>query len=268
MKIVVCIKQVPDTADISWTENNTMKREGMEAILNPFDEFALETAFKIKDKFQDTHITVITMGPPQAKEILKQAIAKGADEAILLSDKKFAGADTFSTSKTLAKAIKKLVPDFNLIICGQFATDGDTGQTGSAISTHLDIPCTTFVKEISEIKENCISILKQTETTLVSLNITLPALICIIKTDYALRPALINGYIKAHSLEIKTYSAEDIELNQEETGMKGSPTYVCKAFRPDVKRQCNILTLNTAEEAVLFLDKKIKELKERYSLNE
>ncbi len=126
MKIIVCIKQVPDTADIKWTENNTMVREGVESIINPFDEYALETALRIKDENPDTIIKVLTMGPPQAEEILKRAIALGCDEGILVSDRKFAGADTQATSRTLAHAISAKAPDFDLIICGQFAIDGDT----------------------------------------------------------------------------------------------------------------------------------------------
>ena len=149
MKIVVCIKQVPDSADIKWTENNTLRREGMEAVINPFDEFALETALRIKDAIPDTEITAVSMGPNQAEDMLKRAIAHGVDNAVLLSDRKFAGSDTFATARTLALGIKKAVPDFDFIICGQFATDGDTGQTGPALATFLDVPQITYVKDFA-----------------------------------------------------------------------------------------------------------------------
>ena len=124
MKIALCVKQVPDTQDIKWTENNTMQREGVESILNPYDVYATELALKLKSKY-GAEITAITMGPNQAKDMLKKLIALGVDNAVLVSDKKFAGADTFATGTTLSAAIKKTLPDFDLIICGQFAIDGD-----------------------------------------------------------------------------------------------------------------------------------------------
>src|SRR5574344_63686 len=129
MKIALCIKQVPDTADIKWTENNTIQREGVESVINPFDTYAIETALRLKDKIRDTEVTSVSMGPPQASEMLKMTIALGCDDAILLSDRKFAAADTVATSRTLAAAIDKKCSGYDMIICGQFATDGDTAQT-------------------------------------------------------------------------------------------------------------------------------------------
>lgn len=264
MKIVVCIKQVPDTADISWTDKNTIKREGMEAIINPFDEFALETAFKIKEMVPDSTITVLSMGPVQAKEMLKNAVARGADRAVLLSDKRFAGADTYATSKTLATAIRTKLSDFDLILCGQFATDGDTGQTGTAIATHLDIPCVTFVSKIINIDKNSISVIKQTEKALCKLKVKLPSLICMIKPEYELRPALINGYIRAQKTEVTLLNANDLFLDSEATGMKASPTYVCAAFRREQKKECQLIMFDTIEEKVDFLLNKIDELKRNF----
>ena len=261
MKIVVCIKQVPDTADISWTDKNTIKRDGMESVINPFDEFALETAFRIKDKMPDTTITVLSMGPMQASEMLKNAVARGADRAILLSDKKFAGSDTYATSKTLASAIRTKLADFDLILCGQFATDGDTGQTGAAIATHLGIPSVTFVNNIIDVDKNSISVIKQTEKALCELKIKLPALVCLIKPEYELRPALIGGYIKAQKIGVDVLRADDISLTAETTGMKASPTYVCAAFRPEQKKECQLMMFESDEEKVDFLLNKIDELK-------
>ena len=126
MKIALCIKQVPDTSDIKWTEHNTIQREGVESIINPYDVYALEAALQIKNTCKDVEITALTMGPLQAEDMLKKAIAVGVDNGALITDKKFAGADTYATGKTLANAIKTAVPDFNIIICGQFAIDGDT----------------------------------------------------------------------------------------------------------------------------------------------
>ena len=147
MKIALCIKQVPDTSDIKWTEHNTIQREGVESIINPYDVYALEAALQIKNTCKDVEITALTMGPLQAEDMLKKAIAVGVDNGALITDKKFAGADTYATGKTLANAIKTAVPDFNIIICGQFAIDGDTAQTGPSIANHLNLPQITFVKE-------------------------------------------------------------------------------------------------------------------------
>ena len=138
MKIVVCIKQVPDTADIKWTENNTLKREELDSVINPLDEYALETALKIKDNYPDIEITAISMGPKQAENSLSEALAKGCDKAALICDKKFAASDTIATAAIISSAIKNNIP-CDLIICGQYATDGDTAQTGPGIAEKLKI---------------------------------------------------------------------------------------------------------------------------------
>ena len=148
MKILVCIKQVPDTTDIKWTENNTIQREGVESVINPFDVYAIEEALKLKKSMENVEITVLTMGPLQAEEMLKKTIAIGCDKGVLISDKKFAGADTYATGKTIASAIKSKMPDYDLIICGQFAVDGDTAQTGPSIACQLGIPQITYVREL------------------------------------------------------------------------------------------------------------------------
>ncbi len=258
VKIVVCIKQVPDTTDIKWTENNTIQREGVESIINPFDEYALETALNIKDE-NNAHVTAITMGPPQAEDILKKAIAMGADDAALISDKKFSGSDTVATSRTLAATIKEKFPDFDLIICGQFATDGDTAQTGPSIAQNLDIPQVTYVKEIIEIKENSIIVKKEVEDGDEILEITLPGLICIQKSQASSRPIPIKGYMKAQDKKVPVYNSQDIKLDAEVIGIKGSPTYVSKAFRPEIKKQCEFIKTGSTAETIAILAEKIKE---------
>ena len=147
IKIALCIKQVPDTTDIKWTEHNTIQREGVESIINPFDVYAAEFALKLKSEIKDASITVFTMGPAQAEGMLRKMLSIGCDEAVLVSDKKFAGADTYATGLTLSRAIRTILPDFDLIICGQFAVDGDTAQTGPNIASFLDIPQVTYVKD-------------------------------------------------------------------------------------------------------------------------
>lgn len=263
MKIAVCIKQVPDTTDIKWTEHNTIAREGVESIINPFDEYAIETAIKIKEKY-GAHITVLTMGPPQAEEVLRKALAMGCDEAFLVSDKKFSGADTIATSRTLASAIKSKIPDVQLIICGQFATDGDTAQTGPSIAENLDMPQVTYVKEVVSADEESITVKKEIEDGIETLKMKLPGVICMQKCEYEPRTPLIKGYIQAQDKLIHTYNAEAIGIDPSLVGMKGSPTYVSAAFKPENKKQGELYTPSSFEDAALKLFEKIKE----YQLND
>ena len=243
MKIIVCIKQVPDTTDIKWTENNTIQREGVESIINPYDVYALEEAIKLKKTLNDVEITALTMGPLQAESMLKKAIAIGCDNAVLISDKKFAGADTYATGKTIATAIKNKLADFDLIICGQFAIDGDTAQTGPSIANQLGIPQVTYVKELKKCDGECVYAIREIEEGLETVRVEFPALICVLKGfEEPTRPR-INGFIKAQNTDITVYSMEDIGLTPEEVGIKGSPTYVSKAFRPEHNRgECEICT--------------------------
>lgn len=259
MKIVLCIKQVPDTADIKWTENNTIQREGVESVINPFDMYAIETALLLKEKIKDVHITVISMGPPQAEEIIKKAIAMGVDDGFLVSDRKFAGADTVSTSRTLAKAITEKIPDVDLIICGQFAIDGDTAQTGPSIAQHLNIPQITYVKELSGYKDGILTVKREVEDGVEIVKVQLPALLCMLKCDYEPRRSLINGFIRAHKSKINSFGMEDINLSPEEVGMKGSPTFVSKAFRPEQKQGGEVITPKDAKDGAKILNEKIKE---------
>lgn len=257
MNIALCIKQVPDTADIKWTENNTIQREGVESIINPFDTYAIETAVRLKEKIQDVHITALSMGPPQAEEILKKAIAMGVDEGFLVSDRKFAGADTVATSRTLATAIKEKIKDIDLIICGQFATDGDTAQTGPSIAQFLNFAQVTYVKEITGYKEDqnsgILTVKREVEDGIEIVEVKLPAVLCMLKCDYEPRRPLISGFERAHQAKIKSYSMEDINLSAEEVGMKGSPTYVSKAFRPEQKKGGDVIVPNSPKEGAKIL---------------
>lgn len=261
MKIALCIKQVPDTADIKWTENNTIQREGVESVINPFDTYAIETAVRLKEKIKDTHISVISMGPPQAQEILKKAISMGVDEGFLISDRKFAGADTVATSRTLAAAIKKIVKDVDLVICGQFATDGDTAQTGPSIAQHLDFAQITYVKEIIGYKDGLLTVKREVEDGEEIVKVKPPVVLCMLKCDYEPRRPLISGFITAHNADIKTYSMEDINLSAEEVGMKGSPTYVSKAFRPEQKQGGEVVVPENAKEGAKLIKEKLEEFK-------
>lgn len=243
MKIVLCIKQVPDTSDIKWTENNTIQREGLESIMNPYDVYAMEAALKLKRSYDNVEITALTMGPAQAVDMLKKTIAVGVDRGILLSDKKFAAADTYATGKTVGTAIKTKLSDFDLIICGQFAIDGDTAQTGPSIANTLNIPQVTYVQEIISFDNGTLTVRRELDDGTEIVRVKLPALICVLKDYFEPTRARINGIIKAQNSEITTYGIEDLGLSAEETGLKGSPTYVSKAFRPAPKDvQCEKIT--------------------------
>lgn len=243
MKIVLCIKQVPDTSDIKWTENNTIQREGLESIMNPYDVYAMESALKLKRSYDNVEITALTMGPAQAADMLKKTIAVGVDRGILLSDKKFAAADTYATGKTVGTAIKIKLSDFDLIICGQFAIDGDTAQTGPSIANTLNIPQVTYVQEIISYDNGTLTVRRELDEGTEIVRVKLPALICVLKDYFEPTRAKINGIIKAQNSEITTYGIEDLGLSADEAGLKGSPTYVSKAFRPAPKEvQCEKIT--------------------------
>ena len=231
MKIILCIKQVPDTSDIKWTENNTIQREGLESILNPYDVYALESAISLKKEYRNVEITALTMGPKQAENVLRKAISVGVENAVLLCDKKFAGADTYATGKTISRAIQSKLADFDLVICGQFAVDGDTAQTGPAIANFLNIPQVTYVKEILEYSEGMLTVKRLLDDGEETVRVKLPALICILKGDFEPSRASINGVITAQRAKIQEYGIDDIGLEPENAGLKGSPTYVSKAFR-------------------------------------
>lgn len=241
MQIVVCIKQVPDTSDIRWTENNTMIREGVESILNPYDELALEQALRIKDKYPETSIIVLSMGPQQAQDILKKAIAMGADRAVLVSDKKFAGSDTFVTSKILSRAIQKQVPNFDIIFCGQYAIDGDTAQTGPGVAEHLDIPQVTFATD-AVYHSNTVTVRRELEYGLQTVKTDIPCLICVTQNDNLPRKPLIAGFLKAKDVMVENLSSLDLELEFNEIGVKGSPTSVSKVFRHSESRNCQYVS--------------------------
>ena len=258
MKIVVCVKQVPDTADIKWTENNTMIREGVESIMNPFDEYAVETALRLKESTPDATVTVLTMGPPQAKDVLKRALAMGVDDAILITDKKFAGADTQATSRTLAKAIKENVGDCDLILCGQFAIDGDTAQTGPSIAEHLGLPQITFAKEIELTGNNSIIGKREVEEGIQRVEMELPGLVCMLKCDYEPRMPSIKGVMKANRTQIPEIGMEALGLSPEDVGIKGSPTWVSKAFRPPIRVSGEIINLEDSTQVAKILVEKLK----------
>lgn len=240
MNIVVFIKQVPDTNDVKWTSNNNIDRTNMESIINPVDRQAIEAALRIKEQ-NNAHITVATMGPNKAIEVLKEAIAMGVDDAILLCDSKFAGSDTCATSKVLSAAVKKILPDSNLILFGQSAIDGETSQTGPSTAVRLNMPFICNVNEINEITEDILTVTANTEEKKTTYKVKLPTVLCINNYTFKPRTPRINGYINAHKYFYKSYNLYELNLLENETGTKGSPTYVSKVYKTQEGRRCKIL---------------------------
>lgn len=257
LKIALCVKQVPDTTNIRWTENNTIQREGLESVINPYDVYAAEFALNLKDKIKDdVEITVFTMGPNQAQNMLKQLIAIGADKAVLISDKKFAGSDTYATGKTIAASIKTVLPDFDLVVCGQFAVDGDTAQTGPCIASFLNIPQVTYVKNFEKADKKFLTVIRELDEGVEKVEVKYPALVCILQDTFEPRRPLINGIKYADKVSIKVLSMEDINLTAEDCGLKGSPTYVSKAFRNVSNHNAQKYQLS-AEDSVTLLKEKL-----------
>lgn len=246
MEIIVCIKQVPNTTDVKIDPvTHTLIREGVESVINPFDTYAIEEGVRLKEKFGGK-VTVITMGPPQAEKSLKEAISLGCDEAILISDRKFAGSDTWATSYILSSAIKK-IGNFDIVICGKQASDGDTGQVGPGIAAHLDIPQVTFVKKIEKIENNLAVVQRMTEEGYEVIETPLPCLLTVVKEINTPRLPSIKGMMKAKSYKPLVWSSNDLQLDENMIGLKGSPTRVVKIFTPPPRKGGEILEGNPQE---------------------
>ena len=259
MRIIVCIKQVPDTEHLHEVkinpETNTLVREGIPAIINPFDSNAIEEGLRIKEKFGG-EVIVITMGPPQAEKALRDALAMGADKAILITDRKLAGSDTLATSRTLAQAIKK-IGNFDLILFGKQAIDGDTAQVGPEVSEILKLPLITFARKI-EILDGKVRVERTLEEGYEVVEANLPCAISVTKEINEPRFASMKGILKARKMEIPQWGVEDLELNPEEVGLEGSPTQVVKVFNPPPRPKGEILEGETVEEKVNKLIEKLK----------
>jgi electron transfer flavoprotein beta subunit len=231
MNLIVCIKQVPDTNEVKLDPlTNTLVRQGVASILNPFDTYAIEEAVRIKEK-HGGKVTALTMGPPQAQQVLRDAIAVGADEGILLSDREFAGADTLATSTTLAQAIRK-IGAFDLILCGKQAVDGDTAQVGPGIAALLDIPQIVFVKAIRELTPQKIVAERMTEEGFDVVESSLPCLVSVVKGINEPRLPSLRGVMTSKKAQIPTWTVKDVDADPARIGLKGSPTYVHKIFTP------------------------------------
>lgn len=256
MKIVVCVKQVPDTHQVKIDPvKGTLIRDGVPSILNPDDANALEAALEIKDNFPDTKVIVLTMGPPQAKFVLKECLAMGADEAILLSDRRFGGADTWATSNTIASAIRK-ISNVDIVFAGRQAIDGDTAQVGPQIAQRLGIPQVTYVQGI-DISGKLLTVKRQLDIGYEVVLVETPCLLTAIKELNTPRYMTIQNIMKASEIEILTYNCDDLGLCENECGLNASPTQVFKSFTPPPKDPGEMLQ-GSEEEMVQELMFKLK----------
>lgn len=256
MNIIVCIKQTPDTETVKFNpETRTLLREGVENIMNPDDRQALEVALTLKDQ-EGGKVTCISMGLPSAKDVLKEAIAMGADEGILITDRPLAGSDTLATSTTLAAAIKK-IGDYDLVLCGKQAVDGDTAQVGPEIAEHLGLPQITSALS-TEFKDGKFIVRRENEEASITLACAAPLLVTVEKAGKEPRFASIKGKMKARKAAIPEWGIADLGLSEEEIGLPGSPTKVRKAFTPAPPEiSGEIINVEDMDEAVDMLMQKL-----------
>jgi electron transfer flavoprotein beta subunit len=234
VNIVVCIKQVPGTTQVKINpETGTLIRDGVEAVVNPFDEYAIEEAIRIREKVGGV-VKVVTMGPPQAEIALRSAIAMGADEGYLITDRAFAGSDTWATSYTLSSGIRTL-GQVDLIICGKQAIDGDTAQVGPGIAEMLNIPYVAWVRKVDEITATSIKVERLMEEGYDVVEMPLPGLMTVVKEINTPRMASLKGKMKAKSATINTINAAALSVDAGKLGLKGSPTQVLRSFVPERK---------------------------------
>lgn len=254
MKIIVPIKQVPETSNVKMDpDTGTVIRAGVETVVNPLDLYALEAALRLKER-EGGMVTAISMGPPQAIRALKEAVAMGCDEAVLVSDRKFGGSDTWATSYTLAQAIKK-IGGFDLIITGERATDGDTAQVGPGIASWLDLPIASYVAKVEGVEASRIVVERLVEEGYQILSLPLPCLLTVVKEIAAPRLPTLGGKIRARQLDIPVFSTENMELDAAALGLKGSPTKVVKISSPKLTRGGTLLKAGDDEAVVAAVDR-------------
>jgi len=254
MDIIVCIKQVPDTLEVGVNaETNTLIRQGVESIINPFDLNGIEQGLRLKEQYGGM-VTVLSMGPPQVADTLCEAISMGVDNAVMLSDVNFAGADTLATSYTLARAVRK-IGRFDLIICGRQAVDGDTAHVGPSLAEKLGIPHISCVIKIEDVTDKYMVTGRMTDDGIEKVKISLPGLITVCKGINDPRPPSLRGKITAAQSDITVWSAQDIGADAGKIGLKGSPTRVVKMTTPQHERQGQFLEGSVAEQVTDLVSK-------------
>lgn len=260
MKIVVCVKQVPDTNEVKLDPvTGTLIRDGIPSIMNPDDKAGLEAALAIKDKI-GAEVSVLSMGPPQAEAVLREALAMGADAAYLITDRAFGGADTLATSTTVAAAIKKL--EYDLIIAGRQAIDGDTAQVGPQIAEHLNIPNISYAEDI-QVEGNEVIVKRQYEDRYHMVRVQMPCLVTALGEMNTPRYMTPGGIFDAYrEKKVTIWTRADLEVEDEAIGLKGSPTKVAKSFPKSTKAVGVKVTLSPDESADYIVEK----LKEKFIL--
>ena len=257
MHIIVLVKQVPDTSEVKINrETNTLIRDGVPSIINPYDRYAIEEAIRLREK-HGGKVTAVTMGPPQAAEALKEAVSLGVDDVVLLSDRAFAGADTWATSYALSQGIRK-IGDFDLVIAGKQAIDGDTAQVGPETADMLGIPFVAYIRKIEQVEAGKMVAERLMDEGYDVVETSLPALITVVKEINEPRVPSLKGKMKAKSLKITAWSAADIGSDENKIGLRDSPTQVVRIFPPTPRGQREILSGNVVEQ-VASLAKKLKE---------
>ena len=261
MEILVCVKQVPDTAEVKIDpEKHTVIRAGVPNIFNPFDQNALEAALQLKDS-QGARVTLLSMGPPQAEDVLREGLAMGADDAYLLTDRKVGGSDTLATGYCLAQAVRKVaelqgIEQFDIVLSGKQAIDGDTAQVGPQIATELGIPQITYAAEIN-VDGTTVRVKQQNEEGYIVTEAQFPVLITAVKELNEPRFPTIRGTMKAKKREIPHLSADDIKVDETKIGLKGSPTMVRKIFTPPQRTQGLVIKEEDPNAAVSVLMEKL-----------
>ena len=259
MNIAVCVKQVPDASEVKIDpETGTMKREGVPAILNPFDAYAVKEAIRIKEKVGGK-VTAVTMGPPQAAEVLKHVAAMGVDDVMLLSDRAFAGSDTWATSYTLGLGLKRL-GGVDLVICGKQAIDGDTAQVGPGLAVNLGLPFVAYVRKITEITAGRMRVERLIEDGYEEVEVELPAVITVVKEINTPRMPSLKGRMRAKGLDIAPVDATALGALPENIGLAGSPTKVVKVFTPPPKGKREMIE-GTPEEQAASVVERLRRLK-------
>lgn len=266
MHIVVCIKQTPATSNIQIDpKTGTLKREGMAAAINPFDEYAIEEAVLIKERVGNTTVSVLTMGPPQAEESLRDAIARGCDQAFHLCDRAFAGADTYATSYALQMGIRKIEKEtskkVDIVICGKQTNDGDTGHVGPGIGAWLDVPNVAYVKKVEEVKDGTIRVWRMMEDGTDVIEMPLPAVIAVVKEINEPRVPSLKGKMAARKATVARWTAADIEADKTKIGLGGSPTIVASSFNPPPRQGGVRIEGATPQEKAKNLVAKLREMK-------
>jgi electron transfer flavoprotein beta subunit len=254
MNVVVCLKQVPGTTEVKIDpQTNTLIRQGIENIINPFDTYALEEGVRLKEQ-HGGKVTVITMGPPQAEDALREAISLGADEAVLLSDSAFAGADTWATAYTLSRAITRLEP-YELIICGRQTVDGDTGQVGPELAEMLNVPFIAYVSQIEDIRDGHIRVRRMVEDGHEVIEANLPAVLTVTKEINKPRLPSLRGLARSKSATIPTWGTRELDVAKEMVGLAGSCTQVIKIFFPQRVCQAEMLEGNLESQVESLIDR-------------